>query len=54
MKNRGIITPFHYIPLHSSPAGTKYGDFFGEDIYTSNESSKLVRLPLYFGLAQEQ
>ena len=53
MKKQGIITPFHYVPLHSSPAGTKFGKFFAEDIHTSNESSKLVRLPLYFGLAQE-
>jgi dTDP-4-amino-4,6-dideoxygalactose transaminase len=54
MKKQGIITPFHYVPLHSSPAGAQFGGFFAEDIYTSSESSKLVRLPLYFGLAQEQ
>ncbi|MGO2169452.1 dTDP-4-amino-4,6-dideoxygalactose transaminase [Pseudoalteromonas sp.] len=50
MKDHNIITPFHYVPLHSSPAGEQFGEFIGNDIYTSIESEKLVRLPLYFGM----
>ena len=50
MKERGIMTVFHYIPLHSAPAGIKYGRFNGEDRYTTTESERLVRLPLYYGL----
>ncbi|MCR4695286.1 MAG: dTDP-4-amino-4,6-dideoxygalactose transaminase [Pseudobutyrivibrio sp.] len=44
---------FHYIPLHSAPAGKKYGRFHGEDIYTTKESERLARLPLYYGLTKE-
>lgn len=54
MKINGIQTVFHYIPLHSAPAGKKYGVFYGEDQYTTKESERLVRLPLYYGLKQEQ
>ncbi|MEZ8105243.1 dTDP-4-amino-4,6-dideoxygalactose transaminase [Vibrio cortegadensis] len=50
MKNKDILTPFHYIPLHSSPAGQDFGVFSGEDIFTTKESEKLVRLPMYYGL----
>lgn len=50
MKTFDIITPFHYIPLHSSPAGMQFGKFMGNDNHTTQESSKLVRLPLYFGM----
>ena len=50
MKENGVLTVFHYIPLHSSPAGLKYGRFHGEDVYTTKESERLVRLPLYYGL----
>ena len=53
MKEQGITTPFHYIPLHSSPAGKHFGEFFGNDSYTTQESGKLVRLPLYFNMPQE-
>ncbi len=52
MRGKGIITPFHYIPLHLSPAGKKFGCFNGEDKYSSVESSRLVRLPLYYGLSK--
>ena len=41
---------FHYVPLHSSPAGQKYGRFFGEDVYTTRESNRLLRLPMYYGM----
>lgn len=50
MKAKGISLVFHYIPLHTAPAGRKYGEFVGEDRYTTKESERLVRLPLYFGL----
>ncbi|MCR5290531.1 MAG: dTDP-4-amino-4,6-dideoxygalactose transaminase [Treponema sp.] len=43
---------FHYIPLHSAPAGIKFGRFAGEDVITTNYSERLVRLPLYYGLTQ--
>lgn len=52
LKENGIMAVFHYIPLHSAPAGKKFGEFVGEDRYTTKESGRLVRLPLYFGLAE--
>lgn len=52
LKNKQIYCMFHYIPLHSSPAGLKYGRFSGEDIYTTKESERLVRLPMYYGLTK--
>ena len=48
LKNAGIQSVFHYVPLHTSPAGKKYGRFFGKDEFTMAESEKLVRLPLYY------
>ena len=54
LKNNVIMTVFHYLPLHSAPAGLKYGRFHGEDHYTTKESERLLRLPLYYGLTQEQ
>lgn len=53
LKEHGIMTVFHYIPLHNAPAGRKYGVFYGEDKYTTSESERLVRLPLYYGLTEE-
>lgn len=53
LKDKGIVAVFHYIPLHSAPAGLKFGRFHGEDRYTTSESDRLVRLPLYYGLTQE-
>ena len=50
MKQRDIGVVFHYVPLHSAEAGLKYGRFSGEDIYTTKESERLVRLPLYYAL----
>lgn len=49
-----ILAVFHYVPLHSAPAGQKLGRFNGEDKYTTKESDRLVRLPLYYGLKEEQ
>lgn len=53
LKENNINSVFHYIPLHSSPAGKKFGKFFGEDKYTTKESERLLRLPLYYGLKGE-
>ena len=50
MKARGISTVFHYVPLHTAPAGKKYGEFVGEDRFTTKESERLVRLPLFYGM----
>lgn len=46
----GIMAVFHYIPLHSAPAGKRFGTFFGEDRYTTRESERLLRLPMYYEL----
>ena len=54
LKERDIMAVFHYIPLHSAPAGLKYGRFHGEDRYTTKESERLLRLPMYYGLTKEQ
>lgn len=54
LKEREIIALFHYVPLHSSVAGRKYGRFFGEDIYTTKESERLVRLPMWYGMGEER
>ena len=50
MRENGIACAFHYIPLHSAPAGIKFGRFFGIDEYTTKESDRLVRLPLFYGI----
>ena len=52
MKEKGISCSFHYVPLHSAPAGLKFGRFHGDDCYTTAESDRLVRLPMYFGLTE--
>lgn len=54
LKQNDILAVFHYIPLHSAPAGQKFGRFHGEDVYTTKESERLCRLPLYYGLTDEQ
>ena len=53
LKDREISSVFHYVPLHSSPAGRRFGRFCGEDVYTTKESDRLVRLPLYYGMTDE-
>ena len=50
LKENGIHAVFHYIPLHTAPAGKKFGRFHGEDRYTTRESERLLRLPMYYGL----
>ena len=54
LKERGILAVFHYIPLHSAPAGVRFGRFHGEDRYTTKESERLVRLPMFFDLTPEE
>ena len=54
LKENEIQAVFHYIPLHSAPAGIKYGRFHGEDRYTTKESERILRLPMYYGLKEEE
>ncbi len=54
LKQNKIAALFHYVPLHSSEAGTKLGRFHGNDIYTTNDSERLVRLPLFYDLKKEK
>ncbi len=54
LKENGILSVFHYIPLHSAPAGLKFGRFHGVDEHTTKESERLLRLPLYYGLKDEE
>ena len=53
MKARNILTVFHYVPLHTAPAGLKFGRFAGEDKYTTKESNRLVRSPMFYGMTEE-
>ncbi len=53
LKENGVDAVFHYIPLHSAPAGRKFGRFYGTDRYTTVESERLVRLPMFYGLSDE-
>lgn len=54
LKENEIYAVFHYIPLHTAPAGLKFGRFHGEDRYTTRESERLMRLPMYYGLTLEE
>lgn len=54
IKSSGIMAVFHYVPLHSSVAGQNLGTFYGEDKFTTAESERLVRLPMWYGLSDEQ
>ena len=54
MRERGVQCVFHYIPLHSAPAGKKFGRFEGIDCLTTKESERLCRLPLYYGLRENE
>lgn len=53
-KKHVIWAVFHYVPLHSAVAGLKYGRFSGRDIYTTSQSERLIRLPLFYGITQEE
>lgn len=52
LKEQGVQTVFHYIPLHSAPAGERFGRFHGEDRYTTKESERLLRLPMYYQMTE--
>ena len=54
LKQNDILSVFHYIPLHSAPAGLKFGRFDGKDVFTSKESERLIRLPMYYRLGIEE
>lgn len=54
MKANDVLTVFHYVPLHSAPAGIKFGRFHGEDKYTTRESERLLRLPMFYQLKEEE
>jgi dTDP-4-amino-4,6-dideoxygalactose transaminase len=54
LKENGIGSAFHYVPLHSAPAGSRFGRFHGEDKYTTNTFERLLRLPMYYGLKPEE
>ena len=54
LKEKGIMAVFHYVPLHSAPAGRKFGRFNGEDRYTTTESERLIRLPLFYSITEEE
>ncbi|WP_026624668.1 dTDP-4-amino-4,6-dideoxygalactose transaminase [Eggerthia catenaformis] len=53
LKEHNVLSVFHYIPLHSAPAGLKFGRFHGVDEYTTKDSNRLTRLPLYYGMTKE-
>lgn len=54
LKSNGIMAVFHYVPLHNSSAGSDYSRFHGDDQFTTVESERLIRLPLYFGITSEE
>jgi dTDP-4-amino-4,6-dideoxygalactose transaminase len=54
LKSQDIMAVFHYIPLHSAPAGLQFGSFYGEDRFTSTESERIVRLPMYYAMTQNE
>lgn len=54
LKEKGILAVFHYVPLHSAPAGLKFGRFHGEDRYTTRESERLLRLPMFYQLKETE
>ena len=54
LKEKAIMAVFHYVPLHSAPAGMKFGRFHGEDRYTTKESERLLRLPMFYNLTADE
>lgn len=54
LKANDIMAVFHYIPLHRAPAGKNFGEFHGDDVFTTIESERLVRLPIYYGMSEEE
>ena len=54
LKQRGVYAVFHYVPLHTAPAGMRFGRFSGEDRYTTKESERIIRLPMFYGLSETE
>ena len=54
LKEKEILSVSHYVPLHSAPAGIKFGRFHGEDRYTTKESERILRLPMFYKLTSDQ
>ncbi|EGR0303960.1 dTDP-4-amino-4,6-dideoxygalactose transaminase [Vibrio alginolyticus] len=54
LKQKEIISVFHYVPLHSAPAGERFSRFSGEDNFTTQESEKIIRLPLWYGMEEHK
>jgi dTDP-4-amino-4,6-dideoxygalactose transaminase len=54
LREQAITAPFHYIPLHSSPAGRRFGRYHGADRYTSTDAARLIRLPMFHGITDDQ
>lgn len=54
LKENGVNAVFHYVPLHTAPAGVKFGRFYGEDEFTTKQSERLIRLPMYYGLKSDK
>jgi len=54
LKQNEIWAVFHYVPLHSAPAGLKFGRFEGVDKFTTKESERLIRLPMYYGMSESE
>lgn len=54
LKANNVMAAFHYIPLHSAPAGKEFGEFNGDDTFTTSESERLVRLPMYYDISLDE
>ncbi len=54
LKQAGVMAVFHYVPLHSTPFGKTMGRFHGEERFTTEESERLVRLPIWYGMSAEE
>lgn len=54
LKEREIYASFHYQPLHSAKAGKRFGRFVGEDVNTTRESHRILRMPMFYGLKEEE
>lgn len=54
LKEQEIYAVFHYVPLHSAPAGLKFGRFHGLDNFTTRDSERLIRLPMFYGISSDQ
>ena len=53
LKANDTLAVFHYVPLHTAAAGEQFSRFHGEDRYTTTESERLIRLPMWYGLPKD-